>query len=250
MGTTNGFLSDDDELFVNGDTDDPAPFTFQSYLSEDDDAPDPLTLDEIAKVSLAALNSLASPPIDESEPTPTTEEGQENGVIEPPLEEPRNGARYVDIEVRLPWIPPGRRAGYRKIKVDDYRAEVYDDLRTRKRRRRVSYNRPLVVACLLCSAFWLCGFPCWLPEKRGQAGEGVQGVLELPGALASETLGPWDPRDSQGTQVDLGGNSLFVLLPKPHWASSEEPLLQYEELAWHRIWSHFLVFTRPNTLMS
>ncbi|KAH6845042.1 PHD/FYVE-zinc-finger like domain-containing protein [Chaetomium sp. MPI-CAGE-AT-0009] len=136
METTNGFLSDDDELFVNGATEEPPPFTFQSYLSDDDDAPDPLTLDEIAKVSLAALDGLRSPSTDEKDPPPAIEEGPTNGSIETPADESRNGVRHVNIEVRLPWIPPVQRAEYLKLKVDDYRAEDHDYLRTRRRRHR------------------------------------------------------------------------------------------------------------------
>ncbi|KAK3301332.1 uncharacterized protein B0H64DRAFT_438415 [Chaetomium fimeti] len=134
--TTNGFLSDDEELFVNGGTEEPPPFTFQSYLSDDDDAPDPLTLDEIAKVSLAALDGFRSPSTDEKEPPPATDEGQNDGTIDTSADESQKGPRHVNIEVRLPWIPPVQRARYLKLKVEDYRAEEHDYLRTRRTRHR------------------------------------------------------------------------------------------------------------------
>ncbi|KAK4153914.1 PHD/FYVE-zinc-finger like domain-containing protein [Chaetomidium leptoderma] len=136
METTHGFLSSDDELFVNGATEDPAPFTFQSDLS-DDDMPDPLNLDETARETLAALNgTLDSPQKDEPEPRPTTKDGIANNVAVPPADKPRKGVTSVGIEVRLPWLPPAQRAGYQKIKVEYYRPTEDEHLGTRRRRRR------------------------------------------------------------------------------------------------------------------
>jgi chromodomain-helicase-DNA-binding protein 4 len=184
MATANGVLSDDDELFVNGSAAEPPPFTFQSYLSSDDEA-DPLTLDEIAKVSLAALQNgtLASPPDEENVPPPAAEDGQAggiqtNGIAETSAEESANESteesikesrketiresgkestkestersrtriKLIGIEVRLPWLPPAQRARYQKVRVEDYRPD--DGHRTRRRRRRVSY--PRVLLCRLC----------------------------------------------------------------------------------------------------
>lgn len=180
MATANGTLSDDDELFVNGSAAEPRPFTFQSYLGSDDEA-DPLTLDELTKVSLAALQNgtqngtLGSPPNDDDVVMPAiedeqaedrqsedmqAEDRQTNGIAEipakePPKEstkEPTKSTRPVGIEVHLPWIPPAQRAQYQKVRVEDYRPE--DGHRTRRRRRRVSH----IIAWCLSVVFWLLDY--------------------------------------------------------------------------------------------
>jgi hypothetical protein len=189
MATANGVLSDDDELFVNGSAAEPPPFTFQSYLSSDDEA-DPLTLDEIAKVSLAALQNrtLASPPDEENVPPPATEDGQAedtqtNGIAETSAEESTKESRNksteesteesrtritpVGIEVHLPWLPPAQRARYRKVRVDDYRPD--DGHRTRSRRRRVSY----ILAWLFAGYVLVIGF--WRRLRRLREAQGVSG---------------------------------------------------------------------------
>jgi hypothetical protein len=188
MATANGVLSDDDELFVNGSAAEPPPFTFQSYLSSDDEA-DPLTLDEIAKVSLAALQNgtLASPPDEENVPPPAGEDGQAegtqtNGIAETSAEESANeSTKESTKESRKETIrESGRESGKKSTKestersrtrikpigievrlpwlppalrarYQKVRVEDYrpdDGHRTRRRRRRVSY--PRVLLCRLC----------------------------------------------------------------------------------------------------
>jgi hypothetical protein len=135
MAATNG---SDDELFVDAADTEPAPFTFQSDLS-DEDAPDPRTLDKIAKETLAALNGTSiSPAKDERRSWLSNNDGHANGTVEPAAHKPREDIVSVRIEVQLPWLSPARRAEYRKIRVEDYRPEEPGQARTRKRRRRVS----------------------------------------------------------------------------------------------------------------
>ncbi|AEO62345.1 uncharacterized protein THITE_2106426 [Thermothielavioides terrestris NRRL 8126] len=119
MAADNG--SDDDELFVANA--EPPPFTFQSDLS-DDDAPDPLALDEIASASLAALNGILGPApkaVKQEEEQPFQDlhdDGTANGVVAAPPDQPRRDATSV-IEVCLPWLSPAQRAEYLKVEVDD-----------------------------------------------------------------------------------------------------------------------------------
>jgi hypothetical protein len=149
MTTSNGLFSSDSELFVNGDDADPAPFTFQSDLS-DDDAPDPLALDEIASASLAAmagkLESLWGQNEAESKSPQGTKGGQVDGLADSPMDESENVMSI--IEVQLPWLPPAARAGYQKVEVDEYWPDEYH--RTRRKRKGVSYS-PFIASRLLFS---------------------------------------------------------------------------------------------------
>ncbi|KAK4241599.1 PHD/FYVE-zinc-finger like domain-containing protein [Achaetomium macrosporum] len=138
MATSNSLFGSDDELFVNGADTEPPPFTFQSDLS-DDDAPDPLALDEIASASLAAMaGTLESLPWDKNEaetkPQQAPKGGQVNGVAESPMDEPEVDVGSV-IEIHLPWLPPAYRAGYQKVEVDDYWPGEDEYLRTRRKRK-------------------------------------------------------------------------------------------------------------------
>jgi hypothetical protein len=208
MDETNGSPTSDDELFVNGGTEEPEPFTFQSDLS-DDDAPDPLTLDEIAKVSLAALNeTLASPPTDETEPRPTSKDESTNGVTEPSAEKRRKGVRLVDIEVRLPWLAPAQRAGYRKVRVEDYRPGELDYLRTRGRRRRVSYF-PVRFRDFGYRLF--AGHGLWVSTLGvGEVRKGGPTLLNL-GVWELWTSGAWE---AIGCASSCSGAWLFSCCPK------------------------------------
>jgi hypothetical protein len=155
MTAPNGFLSSDDELFVDKATADPLPFTFQSDLSDDDDdadadpdpdpdadhhLPDPLLLDHIATATLATLDGplegLAAPAED------THHRGvRTNGVAAAPedkKDKPRIGVSPVQIEVCLPWLPPAQRAAYQRVHDDDYWPEEGERLGKRRRRRAVS----------------------------------------------------------------------------------------------------------------
>ena len=175
MADPNGLASSDDELFVDGAFADPEPFTFQSDLSDDDDVPDPLPLDEIATATLAALNGtlagLVSPPEDEPmrEPEDEPEDEPENEpMCEPTHEdEPRpatkdkhtshvrtnGGFTPIKIEVRLPWLSPAQRAEHRRVEVQDYRPG--DDGHPRTRRRRHAVSRFPSVASSLVSRICL-----------------------------------------------------------------------------------------------
>jgi hypothetical protein len=137
MAASNG---SGDELFVDAADTEPAPFTFQSDLS-DDDAPDPLTLDKIAKETLAALSGTSgSPAKDERQSWLSMNDEHTNGVNEPVADKPRKDGVPVRIEVQLPWLSPARRAEYRKIRVEDYRPQEPEHPRRGKGRRRVSDN--------------------------------------------------------------------------------------------------------------
>lgn len=141
MPTANGSLSSDDELLVEEADAEPASFTFQSDLS-DDDAPDPLGLDLIASASLAAMNgTLEVAAKDEDEEQEKSvgnfQDAPTNGVAATSTDTPRKGAGSA-IEVQLPWLSQAQRAGYLKVKVpDDWPAED-EQLRLRRRRRGVS----------------------------------------------------------------------------------------------------------------
>jgi hypothetical protein len=147
MATPNGFLDSDDELFVDGGGEDHAPFTFQSDIS-DDDGPEPLALNEIASVTLAALNGaleLGLPPKDddgnENDPRPATKHKRTKRAIGAPADKPRKGVPSVAIEVQLPWLSPAQRAAYQTVSVEAYRPGEDEYLRTRRKRRGVSCIR-------------------------------------------------------------------------------------------------------------
>lgn len=150
METTDDSPSTEDKLPTNEATTEPPLFTFQSDLS-DDDAPDPLTLDEIAKVSLAALDSALGTPLKYEKELwkSVTRDEQPNGATELPIvEKPRKGVRPVDIEVCLPWLAPAQRAEYRKVSVEDYWPEELEYLRPGKRPRGVSHVfRAILTTC-------------------------------------------------------------------------------------------------------
>ncbi|KAK4104248.1 hypothetical protein N658DRAFT_444213 [Parathielavia hyrcaniae] len=194
MVTSNGPQSSGDELFVDGAENDPAPFIFQFDLS-DDDAPDPLALDKIAQESLAALSGAASetPPIEKKESwLAAMRAGQTNGITEPPADKPENRVIPVTIEVRLPWLPPARRAAYRRVRVEDYRPE--EELpRARRRRRRVSGDF-CVLSCWLRNWLWDSG--CWVcvSEKRPwQAGAARLMGLRYGGRMRGCFLSSFEP---------------------------------------------------------
>jgi hypothetical protein len=141
MTTTNGFLSSDDGLLLDaltGQAGDPPAFEFQSELT-DDDAPDPLTLDEIANASLAALtNGLRSQAEKETYPRPVAADWKTNGNggIKARTKTRRDGIKIVDIEVPLPWLPPVQRAAFKHVVVEDYQAPREDEYRRARRKRR------------------------------------------------------------------------------------------------------------------
>lgn len=148
MATPNGFLDSEDELFVDGGTEDLQPFIFQSDLS-DDEAPGSLALNEIASVTIAAMNGplgLGSSSKDDEDNkdlgsaikhdgangTPT------KGAREALADKPRTGIPSVAIEVQLPWLSSAQRAGYQKVSVEDYHPREDEHLRARRKRHGVS----------------------------------------------------------------------------------------------------------------
>ncbi|KAL2127067.1 hypothetical protein VTI74DRAFT_11385 [Chaetomium olivicolor] len=146
---SNGVLGSDDELFVSEDTSEPAPFTLQSDLS-DDDGVDSLALDEIATKSLAALNGVLGSLPDESKARRVSSKDQTKKTIETaevpssePQDKPRGSAKSAGIEVRLPWLPPARRAEYQHIEIEDYRPPEKDHYGLRSKRRRDDDYEPV-----------------------------------------------------------------------------------------------------------
>ncbi|KAL2167861.1 hypothetical protein VTG60DRAFT_690 [Thermothelomyces hinnuleus] len=124
MEKANGMPDSDDELFVDQGDMERAPFTFQSDLSDDEDGSDPL-----------ALNGVGTPSADGNELAPIATDGKINGSTEDVSGGPlRKGPRLVHIEVQLPWLSPAQRAGYDKVKVEDYHPGE-DEPRARGRRR-------------------------------------------------------------------------------------------------------------------
>lgn len=154
MAGRNGFVNSDDELFVDALAD-PAPFTFQSDLS-DDDVPGPLPLDEIATATLATLNGTLGlgspppppPPPDDGGSQPAREEKKgivgtvspANGVADVPEDKLGRGTTRVSIEVHLPWLSPAQRASYTKVEVEDYRPLEGGYRESSRRRRTVSLS--------------------------------------------------------------------------------------------------------------
>lgn len=134
MVTTNGFLTSDDELLLDEVATEPAAYEFQSDLT-DEDAPDPLTLDEIATASLAVAGTL-DPPTSKIEPRPASE-AQENGIVKEAKATSAGGARPVGIEVHLPWLSPAQRGEYQYIEVDEFSQHGYH--RPRRSRYKVRH---------------------------------------------------------------------------------------------------------------
>ncbi|KAL2157372.1 hypothetical protein VTH06DRAFT_6190 [Thermothelomyces fergusii] len=123
METANGMPGPDDESPVDQGDVERAPFTFQSDLSDDEEAPEPMSLD-----------GGDTPSADGNEPAPVETDGDAIGSTgDASASPPPKGPRPVQIEVQLPWLSPTQRAGYEKVEVeDDYVGE--DGLRARRRR--------------------------------------------------------------------------------------------------------------------
>ncbi|KAL2190773.1 hypothetical protein L209DRAFT_15145 [Thermothelomyces heterothallicus CBS 203.75] len=144
MEKADGMSDSDDELFVDQGDMERAPFTFQSDLSDDEDGPDPL-----------ALSGVGTPSADGNEPAPVATDGKINGSAEDVSGGPlRKGPRLVHIEVQLPWLSPAQRAGYDKVRVEDYHPGE-DEPRTRGR-RRVSYDARARSWFSLVLWLWTC----------------------------------------------------------------------------------------------
>ncbi|KXX81803.1 Chromatin remodeling factor mit1 [Madurella mycetomatis] len=122
MVTINGFLTSDDELLLDEIATEPSVYEFQSGMT-DEDAPDPLTLDETAAASLAITSTFGLPK-SKTERRPTSEV-QENGIVKKAKVASTGGIRPVGIEIHLPWLSPAQRGEYQYVEVDEFNQREY-----------------------------------------------------------------------------------------------------------------------------
>jgi hypothetical protein len=146
MSTLNGFLTSDGGAPLGETATEPVAYEFQSDLS--DDEPDPLTLDAIASASLALTGTLQQHPqpsamdwvaAEASSHSQSATNGQANDVAREQEDGHAARIRPVDIEVRLPWLSPARRAAYEYIKVPLLTHDEYQRLRRRQLGVRPTY---------------------------------------------------------------------------------------------------------------
>lgn len=164
MATANGFLTSDDELLLSEIATEPAAYEFQSDLSDDDEAaPGPLALGEIATASLALTSAPPESPAKNRVEAWLAASGRENGVAreeEGKKGPSAGGVRPVEIEVVLPWLSPEKRGEYQFVEVDEFADHEYH----RPRRKRCGVSQ---IFCVL-RVLRLCLLSVFLEPASGR----------------------------------------------------------------------------------
>lgn len=196
----------------------PPAFEFQSDLSDDDDdAPDPLALDEIPNASLTltrALESLGkegegdggreeeaegreskSPKLEVQAHT----NGEVDSVTAASASAQAKGVRFVDVEVALPWLPPAQRAEYQYVKVKE--GEYHRGRRKRHAVSQICLN-DLQVGALsdytivalegrrVCETgtLWERGWPALSPQVKCLVNEGNMEMVSASALLRLQAV--------------------------------------------------------------